>query len=104
MLGGHRRPGADEAAAEEVWPGPWTSRPQSIRSSSGSDGGTATSRIGIRPAARCRTPGGISATPLSPTAIRSPPDFTPPQPIAIAAIMTQLLAVEVGRRPQKGGV
>ena len=41
--------------------------------------------------------------PPAPTAIRSPPDFTP-QPIAIAALMTQLLAVEFGRRPQKGGL
>jgi hypothetical protein len=38
-----------------------------------------------------------------PTAIRSPSNFTT-QPIAIAALTTQLLGVEVGRRPQKGGV
>jgi hypothetical protein len=44
---------------------------------------------------------GISMAPLAPTANRSPPEFTP-QPIAIAAPMTRLLAVEVGR-PQRGG-
>jgi hypothetical protein len=49
------------------------------------------------------TPRGISAAPPGPTAIRSPPEFTP-QPIAIAALATQLLGLEVGRRPQKGGV
>jgi hypothetical protein len=49
------------------------------------------------------TPGGISTAPPAPTAIRSPPDFIP-QPIAIAALMTQVLKVEVGRRPQKGGL
>jgi hypothetical protein len=60
-------------------------------------------RIVSRPIARCRTPGGISTAPPGPTAIRSLPDFTA-QPIAIAALMTQLLAVGIGRRPQKGGV
>jgi hypothetical protein len=52
----------------------------------------------IRPAARCRTPGEIGTAPPGPTASRSPPDFTP-QAIAIAALTTQLLAVEVGRLP-----
>jgi hypothetical protein len=46
---------------------------------------------------------GISTVPVGPTAIRSPRDFTP-QPLALAAFMTPLLAVEVGRRPQKGSV
>jgi hypothetical protein len=49
------------------------------------------------------TPGGLSTAPPGPTAIRSPSNFNP-QVIAIAALMTQLLAVEVGRRPQIGGV
>jgi site-specific DNA-methyltransferase (adenine-specific) len=41
--------------------------------------------------------------PPGPTATRSPPDFTP-QPIAIAALMTQLLAVEVGPTQKPVGV
>jgi hypothetical protein len=51
-------------------------------------------------------PGGICTAPPGPTASRSQSDFTPPPPSrsAIAALMTQLLAVEVGRRPQRGGV
>ena len=40
------------------------------------DGGTATSGVVNRPAARCRTPGGIGPAPAGPAATRSPPDST----------------------------
>ena len=69
----------DQLPPEESGPGiphPWAVRAQSNHSSAGSNGGTTTFRMVIRPTARCRTPGGISTALPGPTATRSPSSST----------------------------